>query len=273
MTRTFFGPRTHFFFLLLAFLVAQAPAAGQSGDVLGPHNVNGRGCQSCHTPHHGAAGEGPGGDPATGGESLWGRSFHAATYATFGGSALTITSTYAASDPIFHTAACLSCHDGAVAVAGMTGQSFETVNGTRVPTYMAADGQSLSNDHPVHVPYTCGEEHWPCTIDASGKVIFSSGDAGTVHFTNTYGRPARFFPGSAGMVGVAYVECSTCHNPHALNFARYTIGGVKVVKPTRFFVRGWYDSENPASNSALQFCRSCHYAQSNEYADVASPAN
>jgi hypothetical protein len=261
-----------FFVLFLALFVARLLAA-QSGDILGAHNVNGRGCQSCHTPHRGAAGVSPGGDPATGGDSLWGRNFLATTYTTSGGGVLVTASSYPRSDPMFHTAACLSCHDGTVAVGGMTGQSFETVDGIRVPTYMAADGQSLTNDHPVHVPYPCGGDHWPCTVDAGGAVIFSSADAGTVHFTKTYGRPARFYPATGNVGGVAYVECSTCHNPHAMNYARYQINGVTVVKPTRFFVRGWYDAENPGSNSALQFCRSCHYAQSNEYAGLDSPAN
>jgi cytochrome c553 len=37
------------------------------------------------------------------------------------------------------------------------------------------------------------------------------------------------------------------------------------IKPTHFFVRGWYDPGNSAtSNSAAQFCRSCHGGESNE---------
>jgi hypothetical protein len=39
---------------------------------------------------------------------------------------------------------------------------------------------------------------------------------------------------------------------------------VKGYYTSRFFVRGWYDSTNPNSNSATQFCRSCHYSKSNE---------
>jgi cytochrome c553 len=37
------------------------------------------------------------------------------------------------------------------------------------------------------------------------------------------------------------------------------------IKPTHFFVRGWYDPGNSAtSNSAAQFCRSCHGGEANE---------
>ena len=63
----------------------------------------------------------------------------------------------------------------------------------------------------------------------------------------------------------SYVECSTCHNPHSVNYARSTFQGVKnAVKPTNFFIRGWYDM-TAGSNSTQQFCRSCHYSKSNEY--------
>jgi cytochrome c553 len=41
--------------------------------------------------------------------------------------------------------------------------------------------------------------------------------------------------------------------------------GTAVIKPTHFFVRGWYDPGNsPTSNSAAQFCRGCHGGESNE---------
>lgn len=253
---------------LLVLLIAPR-AATQSPDILGPHNVNGQGCQSCHMPHSGAATDAAA-DPANGARSLWGRGFLATSYTLYDGSVLTTPSSYTASDPLFHSAACLSCHDGAVAVAGMTGRTVE--GGGGASTFVAADASSLANDHPVHVPYECGGEHWPCTVEANGRVRFSTADPGTVHFSNTYGRPMRFY-GTPDMRGVAYVECSTCHNPHAVNRARYQINGVTVMKPTRFFLRGWYEPDNPASNSLLQFCRSCHYQQSNEYVGLTSPAN
>ena len=33
---------------------------------------------------------------------------------------------------------------------------------------------------------------------------------------------------------------------------------------TMFFVKGYYNPGNPASNSAAQFCRQCHGGESNE---------
>lgn len=249
--------------LFLFMLLAVAAARPQEAEILGPHNVNGHGCASCHSSHSG------GGDSPTNADYLWGVNFVATTYRTAEGGTLTIASSYAPSDPLFHTAACLSCHDGSVATAGMTGQSVETVDGRRFSTFLGNDSQSLANDHPVHVVYECTEESWPCTVEPDGTIVFSPTDAGTLSFSNTYGRPLRFY----GYGGRAYVECSTCHNPHALNQAIYRINGVRVIKPTRFFLRGWYDAENHNSNSTLQFCRACHYTQSNEFYGTSVPAS
>jgi cytochrome c551/c552 len=263
--------RTMFILLIATLALSGAAMAQGFQDILGPHNLNGHGCATCHTPHTGAQGNG-GTDASTGTNYLWGRDFFPNSYTTIGGGTLVTTATYTDTDPLFHTAACLSCHDGNVTIAGMTGQSFETVDGKKISTYLNKDGYSLTNDHPVHVTYTPGGYNWPGTVDATGKVVWSTTDAGTVNFTNTYGRPIRFY-GVAGTTGSAYVECSTCHNPHSMNWARYSISGVASVKPSRMFVRGWYDSANTASNSATQFCRSCHYSKSNEYAGINSVTN
>ena len=260
-------------FILLALFVALSPfALGQYQDILGPHNVSGHGCASCHAPHNGAKGNG-GTNAGTGVTYLWGRDFVVGTYYTFGNSAtspetFTTTSSYSESDPLFHTAACLSCHDGSMTIAGMTGQSFETVaGGAHVPTYLNTDGYSLTNDHPVHATYGCGGYNWACTIDAKGSVTWP-----TDNFNSVYGHPVRLY-GVASSDGVsagsAYVECSTCHNPHSMQYAKVTVGGVKVVKPSAFFVRGWYDNSG-ASNSPTQFCRSCHYSKSAEYVGINS---
>lgn len=263
-------------FILLALVVVASPfALGQFQDILGPHNVNGHGCASCHTPHGGGAGNGIGGDPSTGVNYLWGRSFIATTYTTFDGGSMTTTATYADTDPLFHTAACLSCHDGNVAIVGMSGQSFETVDGTnKVSTYLNKDGYSLANDHPVHVAYNPGGYNWPGTVNPDGTITWGT-DAMSTNFINVYGHPVRFYSVASGGAGAgsAYVECSTCHNPHSMNLAKVTIGTTKYIKPSHMFVRGWYDSLNSASNSATQFCRSCHYSKSNEYVGVASVTN
>ena len=160
------------FILLIATLALSGAAMAQAGfqDILGPHNLNGHGCATCHTPHTGAQGNG-GTNASTGTNYLWGRDFFPNSYTTIGGGSLVTTATYTETDPLFHTAACLSCHDGNVTVAGMTGQSFEDVDGKKVPTYLNKDGYSLENDHPVHVACVPGGRNWPGTVDATGAVI------------------------------------------------------------------------------------------------------
>lgn len=270
-----------FILFVMMFAVGIASAQQLSGDILGPHNVNGHGCASCHAPHTGAKGSG-GTNGASGENYLWGRDFYATTYITFTGNAdanvpggqFTVSNAgaFAQTDPLFHTAACLSCHDGnQTAVLGMTGNSTETVEGGKhVPTYLNDGTESLKNDHPVHKLYDVTSAYnWPGTIDANGTVTWTS-NAAVNSFQASYGRPFRLYAPPSGPEGAgSYVECSTCHNPHSVNWAKSTFAGVKsTVKPTNWFVRGWYNTDNTSSNSGTQFCRSCHYSKSNEYVNV-----
>jgi cytochrome c551/c552 len=256
------------FTLLLAALVLSGAAMAQ--DVLGPHNVNGHGCASCHAPHNGSAGNG-GSDATTGNIYLWGRSFIAKTYTQSShsgtGNTIVVPATITnASDPLFHTAACLSCHDGSVTVAGMTGNSVEAQEGVATPTYIAKD--DLTNDHPVHVEYTPGGYNWPATVTAG--VLTWGTDTASTNFTSSYGRSVRFYADAA--LNKAMVECSTCHNPHAMNKAKGTFAGTaSSIKNSKYFIRGWFDSGNANSNSATQFCRQCHYSKSNENLGVTVP--
>ncbi len=261
---------------LFAVGIASSQQIPKGQDILGPHNVNGHGCASCHAPHSGAVGNG--GTTASTGESyLWGRDFYVTTYQTYGwdintplNKTIAVTATgFSETDPLFHTAACMSCHDGnQTQVIGMSGLTVESIEGgKKVTTYLAKDGESLKNDHPVDVVYNPTTAfNWPGVVGATGTITWTA-SADTVEFQKNYGRPFRLYASTTGTSGLgSYVECSTCHNPHSVNFSRSTYLGVaNTVKPTNFFVRGWYNSDNPASNSGAQFCRSCHYSKSNEY--------
>jgi hypothetical protein len=212
----------------LAFTVAL------SAQDLGPHDINGLGCLSCHT----STNVDPSNVAAT---YLWG-DFNNTTYSTYGGGTLTAGPDMTDRDPQFYSAACLVCHDGAV-----TGSCSKF-------------GISLSDDHPVNVPYRLGTDgHWPGTVTAKG-VRFLPGN-----FDVVYGRAVRFYVAS----GTPYVECSSCHDPHQYSVAPVTINGHLSMKPTAKFVRGWYD-RSPGSNSTSQFCRSCHFEMSNEASGILS---
>ena len=249
---------------------AQGSVIAGNGDILGPHNLKGHGCATCHAPHNGAAQNDATGNAASGQTYLWGRKLDTGvTYTFMDGNTMTPTATYSETDPQFHTAACLACHDGAIQPAGMNGTATEaTQDGVHPATYLGStDGaNSLKNDHPVDVAYAPSAYNWPGAVDVNGKYTFT---ATTPAFD--YGHPTRLY-GTTNSGGQAMVECSTCHNPHAYNVAKVTLGsGAKANKPTAFFIRGWYDDGNATSNSTTQFCRSCHYSKSNEYVGMTIP--
>jgi len=69
------------------------------------------------------------------------------------------------------------------------------------------------------------------------------------------------FPGTQN---INQVTCMSCHDQHSMNAYNGTIVGTKGTYQTMFFVKGYYNPGNPASNSAAQFCRQCHGGEGNE---------
>jgi cytochrome c551/c552 len=291
-------------FSLIVILGVAGFAAAQikspTGDVLGAHNVYGRGCVACHAPHSGAAGNG-GKNSANGVNiALWGedltplygqtltfgnsgRSTYSVTIPNYGTAAPT-----SASDGTFVIAACLSCHDGNVAKAGMMhGSSVETVtiagSTFNPPTLLGNDGTTPGNylnDHPVGPQATvaCGGQYnWDCTVNVDGSISFNGPNSTKFladYYDVTKAGPIANLVKVAGTKGAivngvqtytsnSWVTCTTCHDQH--DMSSFNAGGTVGIKPTHFFVRGWYDPGNSAtSNSAAQFCRTCHGGESNE---------
>ncbi len=291
--------------ILAAAAFASAQVTSPSQDVLGAHNVYGRGCIACHAPHSGAAENGAPTSANSGNEALWGEDLtplYGQTI-TFGGGSFSVTipnygttditvgtttvtpTAQNAHDGTWVIAACLSCHDGNVATSGMLkGTTYETVdiNGKIInpPTLLGNDGSTMGNylnDHPVGPdahPSCGGTYDWDCTVNANGKISFN-GTASSAFLTNyydvtTYGPLAHLsnatgtIAGSRGSTETnGWVTCTTCHDQHDMLY--FNAGGTVGIKPTHFFVRGWYDPGNSlTSNSAAQFCRTCHGGESNE---------
>lgn len=221
---------------LAAMMVMSMTAWAATDALLGPHNLNGvKGCTSCHSPHNGSLANG--GTVSTGATYLWGNKINGATFKTFGGGSM-VNGAPAETDPNAHSVLCMSCHDN-----GISGTTMAAT---------AQLGEDLSTSHPVDVKYGSAYD-WAITITN-----------GAVKFTDTAfvgGHPARLYVDAAG--ANAYVECSTCHNPHAWQNAVVTLAGVKTSKPTDLFVRGWYDPTDGASQA--NFCRSCHYSKTMDY--------
>ncbi len=138
-------------------------------------------CITCHTPHTSTALGllGP----------LWG---HDTTAVAAAGWTMYSSSTMDATEPSQPggvSLACLSCHDGTVALDAFGG-SAGTPAFVIPPASGAYLGNDLSNDHPISILY----------------------DAGGAEFNAAIGG----LVGSLPLYGAAtnQVECGSCHNPH-----------------------------------------------------------
>jgi hypothetical protein len=265
-------------------------------DVLGAHNNNGRGCAGCHQPHSGAFGSGQKGAADSGSYALWGQDaspLYGATVAFGdGGSYMEVLPNGIAtgSQEVGGILLCLSCHDGNVTAKNMManysyeqkiGLLTQTAYGSNpIPTLLGNDGSgagNYQNDHPV------GQL---ANIRTGSGLVFDgvkmSVTPGTPYaqFVANYGYPAlapgkwsQPFGVTAG--GKPYVLCTTCHNQHVMTVYTSSAaspiaadGGGKFYN-TFFFVNGPYNPNiNNVSNhnapSTTQFCRQCHFGESNE---------
>jgi hypothetical protein len=138
--------------------------------------------------------------------------------------------------------------------------------------YAVGNNGDLSRDHPVDVLYPTNDPTYWANLQYSG-----SGNQWTVTFGDTtypYGHPARLFSIDGA---TAYIECGSCHNPHAqMNAVIITpgtsgTGTTMTAVPTSHFIRGQYRDNTealatpPASYSSTtldvdnaNFCMSCH---------------
>lgn len=177
-----------------------------------------------------------------------------------------------------------------------------SVYGTRpIPTLLGNDSgngntSGYGNDHPVGVQATLkavgvwsnNSTSSPLTITVASGAITNivPNVAGYVQFATNYGFPAIAgskwgwgvsVPSTAVDGSTAFLTCTTCHNQHAMYV--YTSPGKQAglvagnTYPTYFFINGPYNpgagNNNPnKAASTTQFCRQCHYTESNEAAGI-----
>ena len=173
------------FLLLLAgaFVICVSGGMARAAITGTAHDLSGNGwgtdqiCVFCHTPHNAST---------TLAVPLWNHGVTVATYTLYASSSLNAT----VGQPGGVSKACLSCHDGTVAV-----DTYGTRTGTHTMTGTAMVGTDLSNDHPVGFTY---------------DVALATADAGLAT------------PASAAYVDGAHtvplyasqLECGSCHNVH-----------------------------------------------------------
>ncbi len=285
------------FMLALTGLMMAAGNWSSTVDVLGAHNNQGRGCAGCHAPHSGSFGSGHGGASDAGSYALWGQDASPLYGKTisFGDSGRFVevlpSGISTGATEVGGILLCLSCHDGNLTQSNMMQNwSYEqqiglltntTYGAQKIPTLLGNDGTSAgnyTNDHPV------GQN---ATISTGNGLVSTNGvlsvTAGTPYaqFVANYGWPA-LAPGKYsapyGINGSSkpYVVCTTCHNQHVMTV--YTSSAASPIAgdggggfyATFFFINGPYNPNLQGkltagqAPSTTQFCRQCHFGESNE---------
>jgi len=197
---------------------------------------------------------------------------------------------------------CLACHDGNVAKgAMMQNQAYEQqINALpssyasgKIPTLLGNNGAGsgvYNNDHPVGetalVNKAIGSTYsgfsgtpgltWNIVNGAISSITYSGAYQ---QFVTSYGAPALAM--GAHSYGTPldssnrpYVVCTTCHNQHVMNVYAASANNPIAGSPTGtyatfFFINGPYDVNDvtphpTTANSTTQFCRQCHFGESNE---------
>lgn len=137
-------------------------------------------CIFCHAPHNAS--------PST---PLWNRRAPGSTYTPYASS----TAKAFAGQPTGASLACLSCHDGTIALGDVLSRSarIDMAGGTTVmPSGDGSLGTDLSDDHPVSITY-----------DAS---------LATAH-GGELADPATL-PGRIRLDPARQLQCTSCHDPH-----------------------------------------------------------
>ena len=170
--------------LVWAGHTAVAGIAGTSHDFSAETwNSSGELCRPCHTPHNA--------DVLTITDvPLWNHSTTTATFTLYSTSTFDGVSTIG--QPSGASLACLSCHDGSVAL-----DSFEGATGTNYLTGTALLDTDLSNDHPVAFEYSTAL----ATLDGElfDPATTSSGLGSTI---------------SDDMLFSDVMHCASCHDVH-----------------------------------------------------------
>lgn len=163
--------------------VSNAVISGSAHDFSSFGWSNGEICLPCHTPHNAKG-------AATTAGPLWNHVATAATYTVYTSPTLDAA---ALGQPAGVSKACLSCHDGTIAL-----EAFGTVTaGAVFVTGTANLGTDLSNDHPISFTYDAalatadGGLHDPATTN--------SGLGGTI---------------AADLLFAGSLQCASCHDVH-----------------------------------------------------------
>jgi predicted CXXCH cytochrome family protein len=211
----------------LIVLFGAGRAAAQATIAFGPHDfsggsairntdasINGQTCVFCHTPHMGSISV-----------PLWNRSSSTSTYQVYASSTMDAVAPTSAAIQSSVSGACMSCHDGSIAIDVLTNLSGVAhaasvaftrqatakatygANGTGTNNILTAGspflGTDLRNDHPITIVYETARAATP-TEFVTQAITGTKITVGTTQPLPLYG----------ASTATATVECASCHNPH-----------------------------------------------------------
>lgn len=167
--------------LLLVSGAASAQIANTAHDLSGASGDDGRVCVYCHTPHNASA--------AVPSPPLWNKVLTATNFTIYASSTIDNNT----GQPEGTSLACLTCHDGTLAIDAMINPP-KNYSGNQGTIGGGANlGSDLSNDHPISIGYDTA-------LDAD--FVAPATVVGTL-------------PLFAGTQDATYqVECASCHNVH-----------------------------------------------------------
>jgi predicted CXXCH cytochrome family protein len=180
---------------MLVATVASGPVQAQALMLGTAHDLKGNitagsveVCIFCHTPHDASATITP----------LWNRTAGTAgPYSMYDSTFSGSVENAQATSPEGVSLACLSCHDGSIAMESLLYDGGRTITAIGVMTGVRAVGDDgLQNDHPISITY---------------DPVADTGGLNTVASITTAGLP--LYSGSI-YTNADQVECGTCHNPH-----------------------------------------------------------
>jgi len=224
----------------------------QAGIVGSPHDFSGQSwntdpadpasvCSACHTPHHADSSVVP----------LWSHANTASTFYMYNqanllaiGDTASDLQAVIATQPNGPSKACLSCHDGTVAINTYGGV---TVGGVGITITNGANlGTDLTHSHPISLSYSPAlvgtgpnQDKWLYNPDTTPVLVPDSG---------------TFIPGNdmtikGFLLGTDYaLECGSCHDVHNQEGTPFDI----TTNPKLVKING-----TQAGKGSL-LCRSCH---------------
>lgn len=197
-------------------------------------------CGTCHVPHHADSTVVP----------LWGHQTTSSAFKMYNQANVPISSMQAAvaASPNGPSLACLSCHDGTVAINTYGGTGYMTTHGSPATyvTNSANLGTDLTHSHPISLTYNAAlvgtgpnQDQWLYNPDTTAVLVPDSG---------------AFVPGNNMTVngfllnGNHTLECTSCHDVHNQNGTPFSINNnPKLVKIV-----------GTQAGVGSLLCRSCH---------------